>query len=50
MKPMLAAALAALALLAAAPAFADCVHNGVTVPEGTRIGGLVCQDGKWVEG
>jgi hypothetical protein len=34
----------------AAPARADCMHNGQIVPEGTRIGGFVCKDGRWVDG
>ena len=27
----------------------DCYHNGEKVPEGTRIGPVVCENGKWVE-
>lgn len=38
------------AALGSAPVFADCWHNGQKVPEGTRIGGLVCINGQWVEG
>jgi hypothetical protein len=34
----------------AAPARADCMHNGQTVAEGTRIGGFVCRGGQWVDG
>jgi hypothetical protein len=30
-------------------AFADCVLNGKRLPEGTRIGSLVCEYGQWVE-
>lgn len=41
---------ATLALLGASPARADCYHNGQMVPEGTQIGGLVCQNGQWVGG
>ena len=41
---------AALAVLGAAPARADCYHNGQPVAEGTQIGGLVCQNGQWVGG
>ncbi len=29
-------------------AAADCVYKGKTYPEGTRIGLLVCQNGRWV--
>jgi hypothetical protein len=29
-------------------AAADCVYNGKTYPEGTRIGVLVCESGRWV--
>jgi hypothetical protein len=36
-------------LLGAGPVLADCYHNGKPVPEGTRIGVLVCENGKWVE-
>ena len=36
-------------LFAAEGAFADCMLNGKSVPEGTRVGDLVCRDGKWVE-
>jgi hypothetical protein len=43
---MLAAGLA----LFAAPALADCYINGQQVPEGTTVGGLTCQNGKWVSG
>jgi hypothetical protein len=42
--------LALLALLVAGPAAAVCYHNGEEVPEGTRVGGLVCQNGQWVPG
>ncbi len=42
--------LGTLAALGAGPAMADCYHNGQTVPEGTQIGGLVCQNGQWVGG
>ena len=28
---------------------ADCVLNGKRLPEGTRIGSLVCEYGQWVE-
>ena len=41
----------ALALLAAPlAALADCVHEGQTYPEGTRLGPYVCQNGQWVPG
>jgi hypothetical protein len=53
MKPhyrkSLAAFIVALTLFSTGTAWTDCLHNGVTVPEGTRIGALVCRDGKWVE-
>jgi hypothetical protein len=29
-------------------AAADCVYNGKTYSEGTRIGLLVCENGRWV--
>ena len=29
-------------------ALADCVLNGKPLPEGTRIGPLVCEYGQWV--
>jgi hypothetical protein len=29
-------------------AMADCLYNGKRVPEGTRIGPLVCEHGRWV--
>lgn len=38
-----------LALLAGGAARAECRHNGKTVEEGTRVGGLVCDEGRWVE-
>lgn len=28
---------------------ADCVLNGKRLPEGTRIGSLVCEYGQWVD-
>ena len=34
----------------AAPALADCIWDGRTYPEGTRIGDLVCENGEWVLG
>lgn len=39
--------------LAAAPVSAQeagCYYDGQLWPNGTRIGGLVCQDGQWVAG
>lgn len=30
-----------------AVAAADCYHNGQRVPEGTRIGPMVCKNGQW---
>ncbi len=29
-------------------AFADCVHEGRTYAEGTRLGPYVCENGQWV--
>jgi hypothetical protein len=40
----------AAVLGSAGPVFADCLHNGQRVDEGTRIGGFVCRGGQWVEG
>ena len=40
----------AVALALGSPALADCYYNGQTVPEGTVVGGLVCQNGQWVGG
>jgi hypothetical protein len=37
-----------LVLLSTTQALADCYHNGRLVPEGTRIGPIVCENGKWV--
>jgi hypothetical protein len=37
-----------LVLLGTSKAFADCYHNGQRVPEGTRIGPVVCQNGSWI--
>jgi hypothetical protein len=36
-------------LLGTGPVLADCYYNGKQVPEGTRVGVLVCENGKWVE-
>jgi hypothetical protein len=36
-------------LIMTGQAFADCVLNGKRLPEGTRIGSLVCEYGQWVE-
>ena len=35
-------------LLVPTAAVADCVYNGKTYSEGTRIGLLVCENGRWV--
>ncbi len=35
-------------LLSTSQALADCYHNGQRVPEGTRIGPIVCVNGTWV--
>lgn len=41
--------LALIALLAMPSlAFADCIYDGQTYPEGARIGVLVCEGGQWV--
>ena len=45
---MPAALLLVTMLLSAAPALADCIHNGQSYPEGTRVGVLVCENGQWV--
>lgn len=37
-------------LALAGPAVADCTLYGKSVPEGTRDGGFVCQNGQWVPG
>jgi len=29
-------------------ALADCIYNGKQYPEGSRVGSLVCQQGRWV--
>ena len=36
-------------LMMTGQALADCVLNGKRLPEGTRIGSLVCEYGQWVE-
>jgi hypothetical protein len=36
-------------LIMTGQAFADCVLNGKRLPEGTRIGSLVCEYGQWVD-
>ncbi len=28
-------------------AYADCIFEGVSYPEGTRLGSLICKDGTW---
>lgn len=52
MKTISALTLAGLVALsatifAAGPAAADCRHDGKTYPEGTKLGGLTCQNGSW---
>lgn len=37
-----------LALFLSTQAFADCYRNGKRVEDGTRVGPMVCEDGKWV--
>jgi hypothetical protein len=46
----LAGATVVLWLAAAAPALADCLFEGQSYPEGTRIGDFVCENGEWVLG
>jgi hypothetical protein len=36
-------------LLPVRPGVADCYYNGRRVAEGTRIGVLVCENGRWME-
>ena len=36
-------------LMMTGQALADCVLNGKRLPEGTRIGSLVCEFGQWVD-
>jgi hypothetical protein len=36
-------------LIMTGQALADCVLNGKRLPEGTRIGSLVCEYGQWVD-
>jgi hypothetical protein len=36
-------------LMMTGQALADCVLNGKRLPEGTRIGSLVCEYGQWVD-
>lgn len=43
-----AALLLVTILVATGPALADCIYNGQSYPEGTRIGVLVCENGQWV--
>ena len=38
-----------IVLVGAGQALADCYLNGRTVPEGTRTGPLVCENGQWVQ-
>lgn len=44
----LAVPLAAAILFTAGAALANCVYEGRTYPEGTRIGVFVCEKGNWV--
>ncbi len=37
-------------LLGATFSSADCVYEGKSYPEGTKIGPYVCSDGKWILG
>jgi hypothetical protein len=43
------AVLAALAAHGAA-AQSGCYYDGQLYPEGTRIGGLICVNGQWIDG
>ncbi len=36
-------------ILAPTIAAADCVYNGKNYAEGTRVGPLVCESGRWVK-
>jgi hypothetical protein len=45
---LLYAVLIALFMLIPSVVLADCQYNGRQYPEGTRIGVLVCQSGRWV--
>lgn len=45
----LAVPLAVAMLFTAGAALADCVYEGQTYPEGTRIGVFVCENGEWVQ-
>lgn len=51
MKPKFYIAVLAvlMILIGSSQAVADCVFNGKPVPEGKRVGPLVCENGKWVE-
>ncbi|MGF1658870.1 MAG: hypothetical protein ACFCUS_05535 [Rubrimonas sp.] len=52
MRPQVRAALALLALVlygVAGAAAADCWYDGRKVPEGSRVGDLVCVNGQWVK-
>ena len=35
-------------LLIGSISYADCVYEGVSYPEGTKIGPYVCEDGSWI--
>jgi hypothetical protein len=47
-QSLASAALLIAIVLSTAPVLADCIHNGQSYPEGTRIGVLVCENGQWV--
>lgn len=38
-----------LFLFGIGPVLADCFYNGRRMPEGSRVGVLVCENGKWVQ-
>lgn len=42
--------LAVVMAFTAQVALADCLLNGERVPDGTRNGAFVCQNGQWVPG
>lgn len=50
MRLVVRCALCLVILAAPLAAFADCVHEGRSYPEGTRLGPYVCQNGQWVPG
>lgn len=47
---MLALALSAAVMAMPVAAKEGCWYSDQLYPDGTRIGGMVCDDGEWVEG